>query len=520
MTLTIQTQEDDKRQLNVTVEVPEERVTKEMRKKVQKLSRQIRIPGFRPGKAPYQLVVNYVGGAESVRHDTVHDMVEPIFREMMNEIDVAYYALPSVTDVQIDPFVMQVTIPLEPVVVLGDYRSERRNIEPVEIAPDAVDEALAQIRERHAMVEPVDRSAEIGDIVTVAGTGYVADDEDDVIFKEDRFDVTLEEGAVFAGTPFADNLLGSEPGDDLSFSFTFADDYEEEELQGKEAHFSLTVLDIKQRRLPELDDDLAREEGAESLEELRASTTERLQSQAEEQAKNDLIESLTVSLIENVEELVYSPIIIERELDDMVDQLRQRIEQIGIEFDRYLAMMGQSEADMREEREEEAVDRVERRLVITKFVETEYLQVTGSEFEAEFDNLLGEYDEDDEMRTSMQNYLIESGGTMIVNKLIMDKLYDRYMVILKGEAPDLDVLKAEREAAEAEEVVAEAEEVAAEAVEYSLEATAIDDAVTAQVAKEVAVEAVEVAEEVAIEVAEVAAAAEMSTETNEAEDAA
>ena len=100
MTLTIQTQEDDKRQLNVTVEVPEERVTKEMRKKVQKLSRQIRIPGFRPGKAPYQLVVNYVGGAESVRHDTVHDMVEPIFREMMTEIDVAYYALPSVTDVQ------------------------------------------------------------------------------------------------------------------------------------------------------------------------------------------------------------------------------------------------------------------------------------------------------------------------------------------------------------------------------------------------------------------------------------
>ena len=105
--------------------------------------------------------------------------------------------------------------------------------------------------------------------------------------------------------------------------------------------------------------------------------------------------------------------------------------------------------------------------MITKFVETGvFAEVTGSEFEAEFDNLLGEYDEDDEMRTSMQNYLIESGGTMIVNKLIMDKLYDRYMVILKGEAPDLDVLVESRaRAAEIPKVVAEAEE-AAEAVEY------------------------------------------------------
>lgn len=502
MTLTIHTQEDDKRQLNITVEVPEERVVKEMRNKVQKLSKQVRIPGFRPGKAPYQLVVNYVGGAESVRHDTVQDMVEPVFREMMTEIDVDYYALPSITDVQIDPFIMQVAIPLEPTVVLGDYRSERRTIEPVEITADAVDEALAQIRERHAVVEPVDRSAEIGDIVTVTGTGYLDDDEEDVIFKEERFDVTLEEDTVFAGTPFADNLLGREAGDELSFSFTFADDYEEEEeWRGKEAHFEITILDIKHRHVPELDDDLAREEGAESLEELRSTTAERLQTQAESQAKNDLIENLIASLVENVEELVYSPIIIERQLDELIDQFRQRIEQIGIEFDRYLQMMNQSEDDVRELREEEAVDQVERRLVMTKFVETEYLQVSETEFEAGFEDMLSPYDDDDEMRTSMQKYLLESGGTVVINKLIIDKLYDRYVAILKGEAPDLETLQAEHEAAEAEMLVAEAtelaveaEEVALEAEEMAFEAEEAGDNVLAQSAEVLAVDAAEIAE--------------------------
>jgi trigger factor len=470
VTLTIQSQEDELRQLKVTVEVPEERVQNEMRKTVRRMGKQVRIPGFRPGKAPYQLIMSYVGGEEAVRQDSIQDMVEPVFREMLAQIEVEPYATPIVDDVQYDPFVMQVTIPLRPLVVLGDYRSERREIEPVALADEAIDEAIEQMRQGHAVIEPVERAVAMGDLVTVSGKGYLGDDEEDMIFNEERFEMTVDEESIFPGTPFVESLIGNEAGDEVKFDFTFSDDHEEEEWRSKEAHFTLTVLDVKTKQLPELDDELAKAEGEyETFEELRAATAERLLKQAEEQAKNDFIESMVTSMLDSTEELTYSPAVVEAELDDMMQEFRQRVEQIGISFEDYLNMQNGSEAAMREDWEENAVERVERRLVMTQFIEDERLTVEEEEFEAALDEMLSEYpgfneeDADGESeidRDAIRQVFRESGSGMILNTILMDKVSERYRLILEGAAPDLDAEDEEEVVEEVEVDVAEGDDSA------------------------------------------------------------
>ena len=125
MTLTINTVEDDQRQLKLTVEVSEDRVEEAMRKKARQLGSEVRVPGFRRGKVPYNVVVQRFGQS-LVRAEAIEDMVQAVYEEATTEADVDAYGRPSLDDMEIEPLVMTFTIPLEPVVTLGDYREIRK----------------------------------------------------------------------------------------------------------------------------------------------------------------------------------------------------------------------------------------------------------------------------------------------------------------------------------------------------------------------------------------------------------
>ena len=170
MTLTIHTEEDDQRQLVVTVEVAEERVQKAMRNTARKLSKDAYIPGFRKGKAPYQVIVRRIG-EETLRAETIEDMVQAVFEEMMEQNGFEPYGQPSLNEVESNPLVYKFTVPLEPAVTLGQYRELRRDVADVEVTDEAVAEALEQVRGRHQSVEVVERPVEAGDLVTLSGLG-------------------------------------------------------------------------------------------------------------------------------------------------------------------------------------------------------------------------------------------------------------------------------------------------------------------------------------------------------------
>lgn len=475
MTINIHTEEDDQRQLELKVEVGEDRIESAMRKKARELSNQVRVPGFRRGKVPYGVILQRFG-RDVVRAEAVEDMVQAIYEEAIMEAEAVPYGQPSLENMEIEPLVMTFIIPLEPVVKLGDYRSIRKDVEEVNITEEAVQEALEQVQTRHQEVESVDRPSEHGDVIAIGGKGELvpvekdeaAEDEDleaestdenietglEVLFDEESADILLDNEIIFPGTDFVENLVGKSAGDEAVFTITFPEDFEEEGLAGRTADFHLHVLDVKKREVPALDDELAALEGDfETLDALRESLQTRLQEQAESQAKEDLIEGMVDDLLEDAE-LVYPPTAVEMEIDDTLENFKSQISRSGWDFDDYMQLQGLSEEVLREDFRESSEQRLRRRLVMRQFVLDEKLRIQTEDVEALIDERIGRFD-NEELRNSMRDfYLSGSGFDMISSEVLSEKVYDRIEAIYNGTAPDLEALA---ELEEAEESLEEEE---------------------------------------------------------------
>lgn len=462
MTLTINTEEDEQRQLKVTVEVAEERVQKQMRQTARQIGRGINIPGFRRGKVPYNILVQRVG-KEALRSEAVEELLTPVFEETMAQIEATPYAQPQLEDMQMEPLVIEFTVPLEPVVELGNYREIRREVEPVEVSEEAVDEALEEIRERHQVLEPVDRPVMEGDVVIMSATGEVVEeDRVEVIFDEERAEMLMDPEVTFAGTDFVQNIIGLEVGDETEFTITLPAEEEEEggedeeettSLAGKEAQFTATILDVKSRYLPELNDELAQEEGDyENVDQLRVAVRDELEQQAKAEAQAELLDSFVDEVVDQVEALAYPPVVIEEDLDRRIESLQEQVTRAGWKWEDYLMLQGQSEESLRDEWYDDAVENVEHGLVLRHLIRQEKLTISEEELDEAIDERLARFDEDGELRQQMRDFFLQGQGLdMISSQLLMDKLYERVEAIVTGNAPDLAELEAEETAAATEE---------------------------------------------------------------------
>ncbi|MCP5098215.1 MAG: trigger factor [Chloroflexi bacterium] len=502
MTLTIHTEEDQERQMAVTIEVKEARVEKAMRKTARKLAGDLNIPGFRRGKAPYSVLVRRFG-RDAIRAEAIEELVQPVFEEALGQIEAVPYAQVSFDGMEAEPMVLKFTIPLAPEVKLGDYRELRKEIEPIVVTDEALEEAIQRVQDRHQALEPVEREVELTDMVTLAGTGELVAVEDEteeseaveetdasdeaveesettednaeeaeddalleaeadailadaanrVIFSEENIDLIMDSEKVFKGTPFVENIVGMIAGDEKTFTFTFADDFEDDELAGKEATFTVEILNVQSREVPAIDDELAKLEGDfETVAELRDSLKEQLQKEAENEAKNALMEGMIDDLLEDAE-MVYPPAAVEQEIDQMMEQFKSQATRSGWEWDDFLKLQGQNEGDMREGFRETAVSRLKRQLALRQFVLDEKLTVETEDVDAHIDKQVAVFGDNEELQENMRDYYRTGYGfDMISSEILMDKAHKRIEAVLIGNAPDLDALE------EAEESSAETDE--------------------------------------------------------------
>ena len=466
MALTIHQEEDAQRQLQVKVEVPEERVQKEMRRKARVLARELHVPGFRPGKAPYNVIVSRVG-EDALRAEAADGLLQAVFQEMLEEIAVEPYAQVKADNPQMNPLTFEFVVPLSPVTELGDYRSIRQAKEVVAVTDEAVADALEHLRTHHEVVEPVDRPVQAGDIATVGGTGSFVDANGNAqpLFNEERTDLLMDEDVLFKGTPFVAELLGHEAGDGVEIAFTFPEDYDDDTLAGRDASFQLTILDVKKRELPELDDDLAKQDGKyETLDELRDALRSELEKQAEQQARNDFLEQMLDEMLA-LATLNYPPAALEAELDELVEDLKTQVTRSGWEWDDYLRLQNESEEALREQMQENAATRLKRNLILTKFAVEEKLTLAEDAMAAAIEKQVSGFEQEG-LRDYMRNYFLNGPGReTLASQLLMDLIVDRLEAIGAGNAPDLDAL--------VEEAETTADEVSAD--EVSVDETAEDE---------------------------------------------
>ena len=237
-------------------------------------------------------------------------------------------------------------------------------------------------------------------------------------------------------------------GDEGEFTVTFPEDSEDEELAGREATFNVTVLDVKSRYLPPLDDDLAKEEGDyETLDELREEVERELWEQAEQQAREELLEDV-MEEIDQGAEITYPPVAVEQELDQMVANLKEQVTRSGWQWDDYLTLQGETEESLREQWQEQAERRVRRGLAMQEFMRQEKITPSEEALDKAVEERLERFAEDEEMREQMRDFFRQGQGLeMISSQVMMDLLHERVEAIVLGEAPDLEALEEEDDAA-------------------------------------------------------------------------
>jgi trigger factor len=406
---------------------------------------------------------------------------------------VEVYAQPRLDDMELEPLVLNFVIPLPPTVKLGDYRALRKEVEPVTVTDEALEAALEHVRTHHEVLEDVDRPVEVGDKVTVSGKGQLGPSakeeeeeteaetavepteaveaeetadtpdtdegdglendglEDDgleadaVIFDQENVALIMDGDTLFFGHDFVNNVVGMNVGEEKTFTITFPDDFDDEEYAGREATFTLSVLNVQKRTLPELDDELAQKEGNyETLDELREMLRKELQEQGESQAKDELVEGMIDDLLTEAE-MVYPPAAIDAEIDDMLVTFKNQVERSGWQWEDFMTMQGQDEDDMREQFRETAATRLKRQLALRQFILEEKLRIKAADIDAALDEKVARFD-NEELRIGMRDYYRQGPAfEMLSSEILMDKAYERMQAVLTGTAPDLDALADEDE---------------------------------------------------------------------------
>ena len=377
---------EENHEAKLVVEIDPELMDKYKRRAARKISERGKIAGFRPGKAPYEMVVRTYG-EQPIIEQAVDFLIDSEYSNILQEAGVNPGAAGSLESIDsLEPPKFTFRVPLAPVVDLGDVHSLRL---PYEWAPpdeSEVDKAIEDLRQMYATTENVEREAQEGDYVLVDVKS------DTTELNRNGFAAFLrkeEQDTEWPYNGFARELLGLKPGDIKTIRHTFPEDWDLEELRGIEAEMEVTVKTVRAVTLSELNDDFAKTVGAgETLDQLR----EAVRKDVETRSKADYDDKYFVELIEKIKEgatLKYHQHALEHEGEHVLEELSQRLSQQNMDLDTYFKLRNTTrEKFMEEEVQPVAKKRFERSLILDEIVRSENLQVDNEALDAEFNQTL------------------------------------------------------------------------------------------------------------------------------------
>jgi trigger factor len=369
--------------LVVEFELPPEALDKAIGQAVGRLSRQNRIPGFRPGKAP-RPVLERVLGPDAVLDEAVEHLVQDTYRDWLRESDVVPLANADVEIVQAkehEPLVFKATVQVRPEVTLGDYRDFRFSPEIETIDDEKVDRVVDELRDQYATLAAVeDRPAAKGDYAVIGFVGT----QDGLPFdggSSERMPLVIGEDRLIPG--FEDNLVGMAVDENRGFDITFPEDYGEASLAGKVAHFEVVLRELREKVQPPLDDEFAASLGDyASVAALRDEVRLRLERNALDHARHEFADRIIEYAVANAT-LELPDILVDQEVEVMHDEFRSSLARQGITEEAWLKATEKTEADMHAEFRPRSEERVKTLLVLSRIADEEGVGVPEAEVEAE-----------------------------------------------------------------------------------------------------------------------------------------
>jgi trigger factor len=365
--------------VRVDVEVEPGAVDKALNQAAATLGRDLKIPGFRKGKVPAQVVLQRVG-REAVLDEAVRSALPEWYEEAIGEAGLNTVGEPSLDLGELPdrgaPLEFSIEVGVRPTATLGEYKGLEVGRREPEVKAEDVDAEIEQLRERSAALENVDRPAKKGDFVVIDFLGKVDGEPFD---GGEARGYLLELGSNRLVEGFEEQLEGAKAGDEVTVDVTFPEDYRAENLAGKEASFDVSLKEVKEKQLPELDEDFATEAGGfDSIDDLREDIEQRMREQQERMIDTEFREAVVDAAVAEAQievphDLVHS------KAHEMWHQTGRRLAAQGLDPARYLQMTGKNEEELVHEAEPEAEKALKRESVLAAVVDAEGIEVDDEE---------------------------------------------------------------------------------------------------------------------------------------------
>lgn len=385
--MSLQVEKLEKNMAKLTIEVSAEELEKAIENVYQRTKKNISIPGFRKGKVPRKMVERMYG-KEVFYEDAVNDLLPDAYEAALEECEEEIVSSPKIEVVQVEagkPLIFTAEVATKPEIGLGKYKGVKVDKIDTEVTEEEVNAEVDRERENNARnIAVEDRPVKDGDMTVIDFEGFV----DGVPFeggKGEDYPLTIGSGAFIPG--FEEQLVGAEIGKEVEVNVTFPENYQAEELKGKAALFKCTVKEIKEKELPELDDEFASEVSefdtlAEYKEDIRKNLAERKEREAKS-AKEDAV----IDAIINDSDIEIPEPMLESQQRQMADDFAQRIQMQGINLEQYFQITGSNYDTLLEQIKPQAEKRIKSRLVLEAVVAKEGIEVSEEEYVKETERM-------------------------------------------------------------------------------------------------------------------------------------
>lgn len=445
--MSLQVEKLEKNMAKLTIEVPAAELDKAIESAYQKNKNKISIPGFRKGKAPRKMI-EQMYGKEVFYEDAANELIPDAYEKALDECTEDIVSAPKIEVVQLEagkPFIFTAEVALKPEVTLGKYKGVKVDKVDVDVTDAEIDAEIAMERENSARTIPVtDRAVKDGDMTVIDFEGFV----DGVAFaggKGEDYPLTIGSGAFIPG--FEEALIGAEIGVETDVNVTFPEDYQADELAGKAAVFKCTVKEIKEKELPELDDEFASEVSEyDTFEEYKESIKKRIADKKESDAKNAKEEAVIDAIIADAT-MDIPDAMVETQQRQMIEDFAQRIQSQGLSMEQYMQFTGLTPQMLLEQVKPQALKRIQSRLVLEAVVAAEKMEASEEDFEAEVTKMAEAYKMEND---KVKELLGENGKKQVMEDICISKAVEFVVENAKEAKPAAKKAKAKKEAEDAE----------------------------------------------------------------------
>lgn len=418
----------EKNEVKFTMEFTAEEFEEAIVKVYQKEKDKFQIDGFRKGKAPRSLIEKRYGEGIFFE-DAVNNLISLNYPLALDELDLEVIDYPRTELSQTkkgEGFTATVTVECYPEFEVTGYKGVEIEKVPAEVTDEDVDKEISNMADRNSRMVEVDRPVQDGDTVLIDYAGFVGDEQFEGGTAE-RYPLQIGSGTFIPG--FEEQLIGASKDDDVEVKVTFPEEYHSEDLAGKEAIFKCKVHEIKEKEVPEIDDDFVKDVSEfDTLDELKASKREELQKAAEARAEDQMKNSAIEKVFE-ANDIEVPNVMVEEEINSSLQQFDQQLRAQGMDLNSYVQFMGEDMDKFRESIREDAFKKTKTRMLVAKIVDQEEFEVSDDELKEYIEDMAKQYgmEADKLIETIGPQNVATLGGDLKMRKAV-DFIYENAVI--------------------------------------------------------------------------------------------